>query len=378
MQSLKDLSTSSKNEFYSIISNRNLIVEILFLTLLCVYELYTIGSFLVNPELNELHIPNRIFFLIHISFLAFYMIILSLCLIFKKTFASKPRRINNLTFILCFFICLWSIFITLISYSEITFYVATILTMSFVVTLTPKKSFSLFLLINFIFVTLFYIFKYYDFIHKDMAFNSTLVIILTMVISYVNYQNRIREFIQLHTIKEQNKNLQLMIMKDGLTNLYNRRCFDKTIKSLLHVCILKKSKLSVLMLDIDNFKAYNDSLGHQAGDNCLIEVSKIIKKAAAENSGLAFRYGGEEFTMLFTGLNKDEIMAKAEAVRKEVENLNYPYNSDKCNITISTGIFHVLPNEDTNFDHCIKVADTLLYKVKELGKNNILIEEEFN
>ena len=378
MPSLDNLSVTSKNEFYNKISTRNLVIEIIFLSLICVYELYTLGSLLVDHYITSLDIPNKTYFIIHLSLLTLYIIILSLCLIFKKTLVLKPKKINNFTFILSFFICLWGELITLMSYTEITLYVVTILTISFVITLTPKKNFSLFLSINFIFIALFFLFNKYNFIHKNILFNSSLIMIVSMIISYVNYLNRKREFIQLATIKEQNRNLQLMVMKDSLTELYNRRCFDKTIKTLLHVCVLKKAKLSVLMLDIDDFKAYNDSFGHQAGDSCLVEVSKIIKNAAVANSGLAFRYGGEEFTMLFTNLNKEEVMLKAESVRKEVESLNFPCRSDKCTITISTGIFHVLPNENTNFDHCIKVADTLLYKVKELGKNNILIEEELN
>lgn len=378
MPSLDDLSVTSKNEFYNKISTRNLNIEIIFLVLICVFEIYTLRSLFVEHSLTSLEFANKTYFIIHLSLLTLYTIILSLCLIFKKTLAKKPKKINNFTFILSFFICLWGEIITLISYTEITLYVATILTISFVVTLTPKKTYSLFLSMNFIFILLFFVFNKYNFINKHILFNSTIIMIVAIIISYVNYLNRKREFIQLTTIKEQNKNLKLMVMKDGLTDLYNRRCFDKTIKALLSTCALEKTKLSILMLDIDDFKAFNDSFGHQAGDNCLIEVTKIIKKAAISNSGLAFRYGGEEFTLLFTSLNKEEVMNIAESVRKEVESFNFPCNANKCKITISIGIFHVLPNENTSFDHCIKVADTLLYRVKELGKNKILIEEELN
>jgi diguanylate cyclase (GGDEF)-like protein len=378
MQSIYDLSENLKCEFISKIEKRNLTIESILLVLICIYELAAILFLFLNIPFEVNSFYQERFLTIHIILLFAFIIILSLCLIFKKRFNLKSKSLYNIALLIELLICVWTDIINVLHYSQITFFVATLFILSSLITMSPKKSIIILLVNELIFVILFWSIKFGAPNFEITIFNTIIITCISFILSYITYSNHLREYVHLNKIAEQNKNLKLMIYKDSLTSLYNRRYFDSTIPTLLELCTFKKKSFSILMLDIDNFKVYNDSFGHQAGDDCLTEVSTIIQNVTQDKSGLAFRYGGEEFTIIFTGIDKETVLKKAEYIRKNVEKISNPHNDNNYSISISAGIFHVVPSKNTSYDHCIKVADTLLYKVKKLGKNDILFEEEIN
>ena len=132
-----------------------------------------------------------------------------------------------------------------------------------------------------------------------------------------------------------NHRLTLLAATDGLTGLTNRRTFDGYLRREYESC----EQISVLLLDIDHFKGYNDTYGHQAGDRCLQAVAKAIGDAATNASGLSARYGGEEFAVVLPNTTEDEALKVAEAIRLTVRALGIPNTAaNRGYITISAGV----------------------------------------
>jgi diguanylate cyclase (GGDEF)-like protein/PAS domain S-box-containing protein len=152
---------------------------------------------------------------------------------------------------------------------------------------------------------------------------------------------------------------------DGLTGLANRRKLDE----VLHQQYRLRDRISVLMLDIDNFKGFNDSLGHQAGDECLKSVAAIVADATSNTSGLSARYGGEEFAIILPNVSEDDALKVAEAVRLKVRSLAIPNPAaERGFISVSVGVATRTP-DTADEAALIGDADRALYEAKRRGRN---------
>lgn len=138
-------------------------------------------------------------------------------------------------------------------------------------------------------------------------------------------------------LKEKNDILENLIAIDGLTGVYNRRKYDKYI--LENYNRMKTETAGLLMMDVDDFKAYNDNYGHGAGDECLIKIAATINAALSEKNILFARYGGEEFVAFFKDITMEELEEYAVEILKIVEGLKitHEYSSNNKNVTISIG-----------------------------------------
>jgi len=166
-----------------------------------------------------------------------------------------------------------------------------------------------------------------------------------------------------------NRRLTQLAATDGLTSLTNRRTFDGFLRREYESC----EEIAVLLFDIDNFKGYNDTYGHQAGDRCLQAVAKTIGDATANTSGLSARYGGEEFAVVLPNTTEDAALKVAESIRLTVRALGIPNTaSSRGYITISAGV--AAKNRST-LDEAALVgeADTALYEAKRLGRNRSIV-----
>ena len=179
-----------------------------------------------------------------------------------------------------------------------------------------------------------------------------------------------------HDISDK-KRIEEISIHDELTNLYNRRHFNKVLHDELNRAKRDKKLLSFMMIDVDNFKLYNDNYGHQEGDSVLFEIAKVLNNYCKRAGDFAFRLGGEEFGILFSELTEEESKTYANAIRKAVEDLKIPHekNSISSFVTISVGLLSISPKEKITEDEIYKKADNLLYKAKESGRNRVCAQE---
>lgn len=168
--------------------------------------------------------------------------------------------------------------------------------------------------------------------------------------------------------------IQQMSQHDGLTGLYNYRMFQERLQQEIVRRNRTRKPLSLMMLDIDHFKQFNDNYGHQAGDEVLKELSKIITSQSRSNSfDLCCRYGGEEFAVILPELNLDNAVAVAERLRKAVEDAVFTFMDKKLDgkVTVSIGLAALTGGDDQTLKELVKKADDALYRSKRNGRNQV-------
>jgi diguanylate cyclase (GGDEF)-like protein len=168
--------------------------------------------------------------------------------------------------------------------------------------------------------------------------------------------------------------VELISITDGLTNIYNRRHFNDTFPAIIKSSKRLHELLCFLIMDIDHFKQYNDTYGHQMGDSVLIKVAKCMKDSLNRDDDTCYRLGGEEFGILYKASNKENALIFANIVRENIENLKIEHsgNSASAYITASMGLICKNANELEDEDLAYKQADDLLYKAKESGRNKVV------
>ncbi len=177
------------------------------------------------------------------------------------------------------------------------------------------------------------------------------------------------------------KFIENLSITDPLTKLYNRRYFDDMFYKELNRAKRDKTIFCLLSLDVDYFKLYNDTYGHQEGDVVLQTISKVLMQNLKRQSDFAFRMGGEEFSAIFTMSEERKIYELSESIRKSIENSKIEHEKNKVSsyVTVSIGVTYVdfnINNEvDIQESNLYKYADELLYKAKASGRNKVFIEE---
>ena len=193
--------------------------------------------------------------------------------------------------------------------------------------------------------------------------------------NYIMQTERDAAFFALREMKKKleqsNKKLKMLSMRDGLTNISNRRHFDEELDEQIKMAEKTQGPLSLILIDIDHFKLYNDSYGHQQGDDCLITVAQALNKECRTDNDMAARYGGEEFVILLPNTKEDDALIIADKARLAIENLKLEHNaSDTCDyVSISLGIGTLQSKEKLDAKGLIERADQALYKSKENGRN---------
>lgn len=174
-------------------------------------------------------------------------------------------------------------------------------------------------------------------------------------------------------VERLNDELKIISRIDGLTGLYNRRYWQERFEREFKLANRNKKPISVLMLDIDHFKAVNDNYGHQAGDKVIQSLAMLIKKATRETD-ICGRYGGEEFTILLPDTTTETAKLVGERIRKASERYLVKHETIEMNFTVSIGIAEFSPEFNRPL-LWLEAADQALYKAKESGRNQVLIAE---
>lgn len=172
-------------------------------------------------------------------------------------------------------------------------------------------------------------------------------------------------------LQDLNRDLERLASMDGLTQVANRRSFDNRLAQEWDNVGSGRSSLSLILCDIDYFKSFNDTYGHQAGDVCLRRVAQAIEQAVKRSTDLVARYGGEEFAVILPSTNESGVQQVAKSIQKEVQLLDIPHSQSgvsQC-ITLSLGIAVVTSTENGHPDMLVAAADQGLYQAKYEGRN---------
>jgi diguanylate cyclase (GGDEF)-like protein/PAS domain S-box-containing protein len=165
--------------------------------------------------------------------------------------------------------------------------------------------------------------------------------------------------------------LEQLATRDGLTGLANRRCFDVTLSAEWQRALRNQQPLSLLMVDVDNFKQYNDAYGHLGGDECLQRIASAVSSEMRAND-LVARYGGEEFAVILPNQSLKGAAIVAERIRCRVEQLRLPNLGSKQHVvTVSIGAATALASVETDPSQLVATADSALYRAKHMGRNRI-------
>ncbi|MBU1004178.1 MAG: PleD family two-component system response regulator [Proteobacteria bacterium] len=184
---------------------------------------------------------------------------------------------------------------------------------------------------------------------------------------------RVRSHVEL---KRQRDILRDLSTLDGLTGIPNRRRFDEFFNLEWLRGRRSQTQISMVMADIDHFKAYNDNYGHAEGDECLRKVARAMKDCIKRPSDLLARYGGEEFAVILPETESQGAQHLAEALRAAVDSLNIPHAHSPVadHVTISVGVATLTPGALKEPEFLIKKADAMLYKAKNNGRNQVQVD----
>ena len=171
-----------------------------------------------------------------------------------------------------------------------------------------------------------------------------------------------------------NKKLEVLTYQDGLTGLYNRRYFDKTLTQEIKRHYRQKQPLSLILCDIDHFKLYNDCYGHQQGDLCLKEVAQCIIDNVARSTDANCRYGGEEFALILPNTSVEESTIVAQRLCLAIENMRIAHEKSKNSafVTMTLGVVTNPPEQKTSVDSIVLSVDKALYNGKSKGRNRVV------
>ncbi|MFY9280131.1 MAG: diguanylate cyclase [Caldicoprobacterales bacterium] len=174
-------------------------------------------------------------------------------------------------------------------------------------------------------------------------------------------------------LQESNRHLTELSNKDSLTGIANRRCFDTTLEHEYSRLKRSNSKLSIILIDIDHFKEYNDYYGHVKGDECLRKIGQTLESCVNQGVDLAARYGGEEFACILPDTDIDAAVKIAEKIQQSIRDLQIEHKDSSVSefVTASFGVTTVQYSPDIYLKDIIGMADKLLYKAKVSGRNII-------
>lgn len=312
--------------------------------------LVSLNFLFVVRSLDDLEIRSRYYYKWQIAFVLSILVGLSL-----QTGISQPLKADITVYLMAVFIC--SAFLYLSGKESLIIYSIAWLVMAVSV----------------------WIFQTNTTLAFSNIINGFIMACLALFTSKMIYFNRLQEFLNLRVIEQQQEELQRsnvqlerLSYRDSLTDLPNRRYFDDYISRQWMMAARKKEALSLIMIDIDYFKQYNDTYGHLAGDECLITVVSTLNKLIKRPYDLLVRYGGEEFLVVLPQTMLPGARYLAENMRSVVAELQIEHPCSAFgHLTISLGVAESYPTGKNGPEVLIAVADEALYEAKKAGRNQV-------
>jgi len=301
------------------------------------------------------------------------------------------KEISLLQILFSAFLLIWCAGISLLeqtSSGQIIVYTASMITIGAMLDLKPKTSLIIYVSVHTLFLCLLPLFQESEVLCYSHIINSTAFLIVSYSISYIGYKKNTEEFSNKKLLQEKseellrlnkeleymNHRLDILAQTDSLTGVYNRLGLDNKLKELWIKCKNGLIPLSLIIIDIDFFKGINDTLGHQAGDDCIKQVASILSASIKEPSSVIARFGGDEFAILLPDTDRESSAEVAEQLRQSIEIAAIPHNHSSVSkyVTISLGVSCVIPTDKKSLNEFISNGDKALYQAKKQRNNTFV------
>lgn len=218
----------------------------------------------------------------------------------------------------------------------------------------------------------------WTYLNRTYTFSSFLGMALAYATDRQHRENYLQNcMIELNRLElmRQAQQLSILSQQDALTGLANRRYLDEVLENEWKRAIRHEVPITIMMIDIDFFKLYNDTLGHIQGDQCLRRIAILLGSISSRSGDLAARYGGEEFLLLFSMTDKDQAIIQVQRLMELVRNIGiiHPKSNVSKHVTISVGVATIIPHLNDSLSEFISQADHALYVAKSNGRNQYQI-----
>lgn len=342
-----------------------------------------------QPFLPSNNVYYCIMYIVMIMTMAFFLLVF---IKFGRNIPGYGTGIRIAGILFAYFILLWCAGISLLdqlSSGQIIIYVAAIMAVAMTPLYEPVVLLIIYLTVHIFFIALLPYFQRSGGTLFDNYINSTSILIVSWAISQMRYRRQIEYFNTRRLIQEKNDELKRLnnelqranqelaklSQTDSLTGIFNRSVFDSNIRTEWDRCKRHFIPLSLIMIDIDFFKAYNDNYGHQAGDDCLRQIAGELSDCARRSDDTTARYGGEEFAVILPYMGEEGSLKVAEQMRRKVEELKIPHEYSPISkyVTISLGVCTVIPSGKPSVEEFIRGADRALYEAKKGNRNNVVV-----
>lgn len=203
------------------------------------------------------------------------------------------------------------------------------------------------------------------------AFNSYQIEMVRSLSSYAAIA--INNALKSMELENLNRKLLFLSEHDSMTQIHNRGKFDNYLYNLWNIGINKHIQISLLLIDIDYFKEYNDNYGHVAGDECILKVANVLKEGVENNKFFSARYGGDEFILVIPSSDLNKAVKLGKIIKDKIYNLNIEHNFSKISnkVTVSIGAASTFPTNGMAINEFIRSADSALYYAKKNGRNQV-------
>jgi len=378
-----EIPREDKNEFYLSVDkiniNRGKYTSFMFTFMILVLIL---GSYLGN-ETGIYKNPYYIDYIGMYSFMLFFMILAFHKFLFmEKSTQKSHKEIWILGDIIILLILAWSVGMSLMDQrtsGQIIIYMIAVVSMAFTQIIPPIHFFFELLFAQILFVGLLPLFQKNETSAFMNAINSFGFVCIAWAISCMRFKKQIEDF-QLKKLlnkkndelTQANRELEYLSKIDGMTGIYNRHSLDCILDEAVKRCRQEEEELSLLMIDIDDFKIINDSYGHQIGDNCIKRIGSVLHEIMQKWNCICARYGGDEFVIILEAYHMDKIQQLMKEIEQRLNKLSIYIPEQNCRIVVSVsmGIFTKIPEKEEGKDY-ISQVDVSLYAEKRRKKGYI-------
>lgn len=296
----------------------------------------------------------------------------------SKENVPKGSVLKTQNYYIIFFI-MWSVLMTIYDNrvsNSISVYIITVLSVAILVYLPPKIFVPLYLISEVILILGIELmhFNYNVPNHYGIYVNSAWLTIMALYVGYYRYQSSRQNFLNQSIIVEKSEQLDFLATHDTLTGLQNRRYLLNLLESIYLANKNNEHQTGILIIDIDDFKLYNDYYGHVNGDDCLKRVADALNLCLSE--GVLIRYGGEEFVCLLKGKDAQSVLEIGSDLCNSIKRLNLkmPPNSKYESLTISVGATAAVLKGEEDWKNALNRVDEALYEAKANNKNNCVLK----